>query len=128
MKSATTIEERRKYPRVRMRGMAIAKVRSPSLPPATIIEISPGGMAFQYREKDSSHSVVHKIDIIWADYVSVHHLKGLPIQTVSDEILDHGRQNGTAVTRRKAVKFENLSADQRSALDRLIREQGSIIS
>ena len=108
--------------------MAIARVRPSSLPPGTITDISPSGLAFQYHENGSSRSVVREIDIIWADYVSAHHLKGLPIKSVSDVILDHGRQNGTAVTRQKAVKFENLSADQRSALDRLIREQGSAAS
>lgn len=105
--------------------MAIARVRPSSLPPGTITDISPSGLAFQYHESGSSRSVVREIDIIWADYVSAHHLKGLPIKSVSDVILDHGRQNGTTVTRQKAVKFENLSADQRSALDRLIREQGA---
>lgn len=108
--------------------MAIARVRSSSLPPGTITDISPSGLAFQYRVSGNSRSVARKIDIIWADYVTAHHLRGLPIRSVSDVILDRERQNDTAVTRKKAVMFENLSADQRSALNRLIREQGSAAS
>jgi len=117
--------ERRRYPRRRVMGTVIARVHPSLFPAGTVIDISRGGLAFKYREKGRSLHEIRKLDIIWADFVTAHQLRGLPVQTVSDMVLDGKIHTGGIVARRRAVRFKDLSRHQRFALDRLISAQGA---
>jgi hypothetical protein len=117
-------KERRRYPRRRVMGTVIARVHPSLLPAGTVIDISRGGVAFKYREKGRSLHEIRELDIIWADFVAAHQLRGLPVQTVSDVVLDGKIHTGGIVARRRAVRFRNLSGRQKFALDRLVSAQG----
>lgn len=108
-------------------GTVIAKVHPPLLPAGTLIDISLDGVAFQYREKGPNLYEISEIDIIWADFVAAHQLRGLPVQTVWDVLLSGKDHPGRVATRRRAVRFENLSTGQRCALERLISAQGAVV-
>lgn len=124
----TTIHhiERRQSPRYLIQGMVIAVARPPSLPPASIKEISQTGLTFHYRQNGNQWLVPKSIDIIWADYVATHHLEQIPVRTISDKLVEPATEPKESITRQFAVAFDNLTLHQKSEINRLIKERGAI--
>ncbi len=126
MKTTTQINERRKDARFKVKGMVIAMSRPLSLPPGKIKEISQSGLVFQYRENGNSKLMPQGLNIIWADYVTTHHLGKIPVRIVSDVLDKNGGKDNGYVTRRQAVAFENLTPKQENQIERLITARGTI--
>ena len=124
MKNKPFTKDRRRQPRFKVRGTVIALARSPASQRGTVTEISRTSLTFQYRENGHCRITAQEIDIIWADFVAAHHLKKLPIQTLSDIVLNPNEKKDDSAIRRKIVKFTNLSSEQNIRLAQLIRECG----
>jgi len=125
MKTTTQFSERRQSPRFGVRGMVVAVARPPSLPPGSIKEMSQTGLVFHYRQNGSKWTAPQTLDIIWADYVTTHHLQNLSVRTVSDVLIEPEFISNESATRQFAVAFENLTSHQQNQVDRLIKERGA---
>lgn len=130
MNTTTQIVERRQNPRFKVQGMVIAVTQPPSLPPGPIKEVSQTGLTFHYRQNGNNQNgnkwmTPQSLDIIWADYVATHHLKNLPVRTVSDVLIEPEKKSNESATRQLAVAFENLTLDQQNQINRLIKERGA---
>ena len=126
MKTAIKNIDRRQGPRYQIKGIVIAVARPPSLPPASIKVISQTGLTFHYRQNGNKWLPPQSIDIIWADYVATHHLKQIPVRTVSDLLIEPQQASLESPIRQFAVAFENPTSHQKSEIDRLISEMGNI--
>ncbi len=116
--------ERRAKTRRRILGTVVVKGRPRVFPSGVLLDIHTDGLAFRYREKAGPLYEIRELDIIWADFVATHQLRGLPVRSVSDVAIGDGDGSGI-VTRRRSVRFEKLPAAQRNTLERLIREHGT---
>lgn len=146
MEKITHKEERRRYPRFKVQGMVVTAACQPSPPLGSIKKMSQSGLIFHYCEDKNSRVDYREIDIIWADYVSMHplekkpgklmsnvsyvathHLKKIPVQVVSDLLIENGREDDESATRRQAVAFGNMTLFQETQIYRLINNaQGTI--
>ncbi len=125
MKTATQIAERRQGPRFKVQGMVIAVSRPHSHPPGSIKEISRSGLVFQYRENGNGWMMPRELDIIYADYVTTHHLEKIPVRIVSDVFIGKNENKNESILRRQALAFDNLTRRQESQLKHLIQAWGS---
>ncbi len=139
MEKITQKEERRQYPRFKVQGMVVTAACQPFPPLGTIKKMSQSGLIFHYGEDKNSRVDHREIDIIWADYVSMHplekkpgnvmsnvsyvathHLKEIPVQVVSDLLIENRREDDDSATRRQAVAFGNMTLLQETQIYRLI--------
>ncbi|GEM_PF-1928672 len=139
MEKITKKEERRQYPRFKVQGMVVTGACQPSPPLGTIKKMSQSGLIFHYYEDKNSRVDHREIDIIWADYMSMHplekktgkvvsnvsyvathHLKKIPVQVVSDLLIENGREDDESATRLQAVAFGNMTLLQETQIYRLI--------
>ena len=126
MKKITQIKECRQNPRFKVQGMVIAVTRPSSDPPGNIKEISRSGLTYQYSENGNKRMIPQEIDIIWADYVAIHHLEKIPVRIVSDVLVEKEGKSNKSVIRRQTVAFENLTPYHENQLGRLIQARGAI--
>lgn len=124
MKTITQVAERRQAPRFKVKGMVIAVVHPPSLPPGSIDEISQNGLVFTYRENGNKWMTPNELDIIWADYIATYHLEKIPVRIVSDVLVEPQGAANESATRRQAVAFENINLHQENQIGRLIEQRG----
>ena len=126
MNKITQIKECRQNLRFKVQGMVIAVARPSSHPPGNIKEIDRSGLVFQYRANGNSRMITQELDIIWADYVAIHHLEKIPVQIVSDVLVEKGAKSNKSAARRQTVAFENITPYHENQLERLIRARGAI--
>lgn len=118
-------KNRRNDPPAKGCGMVIV-LAHPRLPsPGCITNISAKGLTFQYSPNGSGPITSGELDIIWADFAIAQHLKKLPVQMVSDLLLDDAESTDRVVKRRQTVLFKNLSWEQKVQIDRLIQTLGT---
>ena len=91
-----------------------------------IKEINLSGIVLEYKSKTNNWRPLQKIDLIWSDYLTTYHLKGLPVRTVSDIAIDTPENENNLTVRQQTICFENLAMQQKKELERLIKEKGSI--
>jgi len=112
----------------KMLGRVLA-VPYPALWPFGVIkEINLSEIVVQYKTSKKSRQSLQKIDIIWADYVTTHHLKGLSVKTVADISINKAENENERSTRQQTVALKGLTLHQKKEIERLIKERGSIIS
>jgi hypothetical protein len=85
----------------------------------TIIDINTIGLTLRYVDREKLSSGMYKMDIymIGADF----HLGQIPVETISDLELVHGRPYWPITIRRCGVEFEGLTPDQKSELESFIQ-------
>jgi hypothetical protein len=111
--------ERRKHERFRVQGDAFAVLGPRSDILGNIIDISEGGLAFRYVAGPESSAGPCELDILCADR-SFHFYK-IPFETISDFEMTNEVSFGSLTPRRRSVQFRELTPDQTSQLQHILR-------
>ena len=109
-------KERRKHKRFPVTDNAFAVLRfSPaSTKIGRIIDISLGGMAFEYENSDEWGDTPKELSILFGD--DDFYLEKIQFETISDTIISFSFTE----TRRRGIKFGDLSASQKEQLNNFI--------
>ncbi len=98
-------------------AFAVIKSNPPKM--GEIIEISRGGLSFTYIENEADLSKFKEMDILFAD--EDFHLSRLPFQPVEDTVIQEERHFHPLLMKRQTVKFDELSSQQKTKLEHIIR-------
>ena len=120
-----TIEvENRKFKRFKVKDLSFALLKSDSYEElGEIIDISKGGLAFQYLVGENQIKEAVELDIILAH--NGFHLKKLPCKTISDFEIINEIYFSSLKMRRHSIKFGELDNNQISELDYFIKQHTS---
>ncbi|WP_080808975.1 PilZ domain-containing protein [Desulfamplus magnetovallimortis] len=112
------IKERRQHERYRARDGAFAAISPNSFKLGQIINISRGGLAFQYIETQIEDFEKEESQIFLSS--KGFYVRGLGFQQVSDRVIPSENPYSTLTMRQCAIKFENLTMDQMVNIDNYI--------
>lgn len=112
--------EKRKFKRFKIKHLSFALLKSSFYEElGEIIDISKGGLAFQYLGEKNLVKESDKLDIILAG--NGFHIKKMPCKTVSDFEIINNLHFSSLKMRRHAVQFGELDNNQISELDYFIK-------
>jgi hypothetical protein len=126
MSDSKEFVERRKHERFEVKAGAFAGVLKSTYGYThigKIINISEGGLCFQYISKNGGPVGTCKLDLLFRnDIVSLNYVRQVPVETVwiSDAGIDP--TSSRLKTKAVGVKFKELSLQQREALDVFIQK------
>lgn len=108
-------QDRRSYPRYKVKDGAYAALSPDSTIMGQIVDISKGGLCFRY--------IVHREQAF--ESVATHvfvgdngfYLEKMPYKIIEDEQLDNGSSFSSIVMRQRRVHFSNLNPNQLAQLD-----------
>ena len=112
--------ERRKHTRIKPAAGAFAAVVSDFEKIGNIVDISRGGLAFNYVSTRESWIGAKAIDIFHKDIGLF--LKGFPVKPVLDVEMVEDIAFSSVPVRRMNVEFMDLNQEQAQQLDRLLRK------
>lgn len=121
MKTVETqsFQERRKHTRYNATDGAFAAVSPNSFKLGQIVNISRGGLAFQYI--DTTRNVPGKKEETHIFLSSKgYYVRGLPFKTVSDYEVPNDNPFSTLKMRQRAIQFCEMSFEQKTKLDHYI--------
>jgi hypothetical protein len=120
MNSSEQIVERRRHKRFPAPKGLFAVIGAHDLKLGTIIDINPIGLTLRYVDRAKLSRGMYWMDIymIGADF----HLSQIPVETISDLELVHGRPYWPITIRRCGIQFEELTPDQKSELASFIQK------
>jgi hypothetical protein len=109
--------EKRKFPRFKLRDLAIAVPNKPTSQVGRIVNISKGGMAVRYLEQEDWGDDADTIDILINNNLF---LTSVPVQNVNDFKVDSYVPLSVTRERQCCFKFGRLSLSQEKLLDTFI--------
>lgn len=121
MLSVSLHSERRKHQRFRLKDLAIAVPNKPTSQVGRIVNISKGGLAVRYVDRDDWADEADSIDILINSGLF---LTNIPIQNVSDFEVENQVSFSIMTERQCCLQFGPLSSEQESRLDEFIRHHG----
>jgi hypothetical protein len=121
MLSVSLHSERRKHQRFRLKDLAIAVPNKPTSQVGRIVNISKGGLAVRYVDRDDWAGEADSIDILINSGLF---LTNIPIQNVSDFEVENQVSFSIMTERQCCLQFGPLSSEQESRLDEFIRHHG----
>ena len=121
MLSVSLHSERRKHQRFRLKDLAIAVPNKPTSQVGRIVNISKGGLAVRYVDRDDWAGEADSIDILINSGLF---LTNIPIQNVSDFEVENKVSFSIMTERQCCLQFGPLSSEQESRLDEFIRHHG----
>ncbi len=112
-------KDRREHPRYRVSNEALAILKPHPIKLGQIINISEGGLAFQYLGEDKINAQYIELDI----FVSKNgkQFNAFPFSKVRDFQISSQFEKSTPI-RQLCVKFDDLSVEQKSLLKNFINE------
>ena len=118
--SKKLLKERRKHPRYDIRDIAFAIIRSNAEEElGQIINISKGGLAFQYFIGNREFQKADRLDVLLAD--SGIHVENIEFRVVDDYELTNELSFSSITKREQRVHFGELNSAQKQGLDSFIR-------
>lgn len=117
--------ERRKHKRFKAAQGAYAVLGPKTSKLGQIKDISMGGLAFKYLTDEARSNGTGELDIIIRQNSLC--VKNIPIQTVSDFELARENAFSTVRLRQQGVQFGNLTSDQTSQLEFILKHHTSWI-
>ena len=121
MLSVSLHSERRKHRRFRLKDLAIAVPNKPTSQVGRIVNISKGGLAVRYVDRDDWAGEADSIDILINSGLF---LTNIPIQNVSDFEVENQVSFSIMTERQCCLQFGPLSSKQESRLDEFIKHHG----
>jgi hypothetical protein len=121
MLSVSLHSERRKHQRFRLKDLAIAVPNKPTSQVGRIVNISKGGLAVRYVDRDDWAGEADSIDIL---INSGFFLTNIPIHNVNDFEVENQVSFSIMTERQCCLQFGPLSSEQESRLDEFIRHHG----
>ena len=121
MLSVSLHSERRKHQRFRLKDIAIAVPNKPTSQVGRIVNISKGGLAVRYVDRDDWAGEADSIDILINSGLF---LTNIPIQNVNDFEVENQVSFSIMTERQCCLQFGPLSSEQESRLDEFIRHHG----
>ena len=113
--------EKRKFTRFKIKDLSFALLKSDSYEElGNIIDISKGGLAFQYLVGENQIKEAFELDIILAS--NDFHIKKLPCKTISDFEMTNKIYFSSLKMKRHSIKFGELDNNQKSELDYFIKQ------
>jgi hypothetical protein len=112
------VVEKRKHKRFRSKDLAYAAFGSKAMKIGQIIDISLGGLAFQYIADGDQINGARELEIYLA--TNGFHIKDIPFNTISDIALPKEFSLSTIIMRRRGVQFGMLTKFQKTQLGYLI--------
>jgi hypothetical protein len=123
MTEETKEVERRKHERISVAGRADAVLFGPDFTKGVqIVDVSKGGLSFRYVNGQKPLNGPLELDILW-DHIDVFLLK-LKIRAVSDFQVANEFLLGVIPIRRCGVQFVDLTPDQISQLEHVVKKHG----
>lgn len=115
-----TSSERRVYKRYNASDGAFAAISPNSFKLGQILNISRGGLAFQYIEtkKNSAYTAVKEKNLFLSS--KRYYVQGIPFKTVADNYIPNDNPLSTIKMRRCSIEFGEMSFDQIINLDNYI--------
>ncbi len=115
-----SIKERRKHQRYDIKDIAFAIIRSEAEEElGQIVNISMGGLAFQYFIGNREFQKADRLDVLLAD--SGVHVENLEFHVVDDHELVNELPFSSITKREQRVNFNELNSNQKEGLDSFIR-------
>ncbi|MBW1636497.1 MAG: hypothetical protein JRJ68_09520 [Deltaproteobacteria bacterium] len=121
------VMERRMAPRFGIQDSVLAITDPPSLPPATVKELSLTGLILQHRKKLKNRAPIVELSIIWIDCVISHHMNKIPIRLVSEAMIENREGDTGPFTYKQTVAFGKMQPQQKNQIEQLIRAKGFIL-
>jgi hypothetical protein len=112
--------DQRKHKRYRVKEGVFAWFEGDAGRLGQIVDISRGGLAFQYVSDTGASNGPHELGIFLAD--NDFRLDGIPSRIVSDIDVSEPRPFSTVPLRRCGLQFEDLDPAQLSQLEHLLEE------
>ena len=112
--------ERRKHRRFRMQDIAFAVLRDHVSKVGQIMDISMSGLSFQYIVNGGSLEASFELDILLANHGLC--IEKVRFKKVSDFQIPNKSPFSPLLMRRCGVRFEELTLEQRSQLEDIIRK------
>jgi hypothetical protein len=113
--------EKRKFTRFKIKGLSFALLKSSFCEElGEIIDISKGGLAFQYLVGENQIKEAVELDIILAH--NGFYIKKIPCKTISDFDIINEICFSSLKMRRHSIKFGELDNNQISELDYFIKQ------
>jgi len=113
--------ERRRFKRYRVKSGAYTVNSSR---PGLIVDISVGGMSFNYIDRKEWPEETFRLDIVFGPEEEFR-LNDIPYRIVSDRVADKGFHDSGLVVKRRGIEFGELTSEQRIRLEYFIRNHAS---
>ncbi len=114
-----TLSERRKHKRLKAQTDAFAILSPHPVQLGQIIDISNGGLSFQYIESDNITDSFEELSILVTE--TVFSIEKLPVETISNFPMPNDFPISTIIMKRCSLKFQDLSPDQTIQLENFIQ-------
>lgn len=116
------VNERRKYQRFNVKPGVLAVFGPASEKMGQIIDISQGGLSFNYKSGRETADDSYELSILFDDNSNLNHRPcKFSASVVSDIEIENEKQYSTAVIRRCSLRFEDLTYYQKTWLDDCMR-------
>ena len=115
--------EKRQFERYSVQEGAIALIGNPMTMMGSIIDVSRGGLSFQYLTNHNTPNSFTELGILISG--KAFYLDKIKYETVSDTEMLDGGVGDLFPLRRCGVKFEQLTGEQKDKLDQFINSHGS---
>ena len=112
------LAERRQYKRFQAKSGAFALSKASVNTLGQIVDISQGGLAFEYMARGETTNGTAEIDILFAE--RFFYLQSLPCKVISDSEITLQNPFSSIRMRRLSVEFTKLTPKQRSELKHFI--------
>jgi hypothetical protein len=113
--------ERRKHRRVQVKDIAFAVLRDPDRQLGQIMDISMGGLAYNYIVGSGNVDSALELDILLA-YKGLY-MEKIQFETISDFQIANKSPFTPITMRRRGIKFGELTSKQTSMLQNFIKER-----
>ncbi len=119
MTSNGQMVERRKHKRFRVPKGIFTFLKPGYSKIGSVIDISSGGLAFRYIDGEEPSSGTNMDIFMFGDFF---HMDNVPVRTISDIELVHGRPYVAVTVRRCGVQFGELTDRQKMQLEQCIEK------
>jgi hypothetical protein len=120
MLSDSNQQDRREHQRFIVKDLAIAVTKKQDSQIGKILNISSGGMAVQYFDRDVWLADAEYIDII---YERKYFIRNIPVQNINDFMVEDQGKSNRFRERQCCLKFGLLSNEQEKLLGEFIQNQ-----
>ena len=117
------LAERRQYKRFQAKSGAFALSKASVNTLGQIVDISQGGLAFEYMARGEATNGTAEVDVLFAE--RFFYLQGLPCKVISDSEITLQNPFSSIRMRRLSVEFMELTPKQRSELKHFIEHHTS---
>ena len=108
-------DERRKYKRFRIKEESSFFMTEENPLMGKLLDISEGGFSFNYLGEKQWPDKADEVGMLFGGHESC--LNDLPVNTVSDHLVESGISEHSIIVRRRCVKFGELSKKQKFLLE-----------